>query len=69
MFIKINFDQKHIVARTDSTITLEVPFYTSFAQFCAIFVAKKASKIEDIEKEKSKWRYLFVGTNGGVSID
>jgi hypothetical protein len=69
MFIKINFDQRYIVAKTDSSITLQVPFYGAFAQFCAIFVAKKASKIEDTEKEKGKWRYLFVGVNGGVSID
>jgi len=69
MFVRISFDRTRVVEVTDSTITFNIPFFSAFANLCTIFVATKANKLEDIEKEKGKKKSVYVGVNGGVSFD
>ena len=69
MLLRINFDEKNVIDKGKSWVTLKVKYYAEFANGCYLATVKGSTKKDFDDAPKSlSGKTVFVGQKGGISL-
>lgn len=69
MLLKVDFNQDNVVYQRNGRIILKCNYYSAFATLLSLVTVRGSTK-EDFEKNDAlKNKQLFVGNNGGISVE
>jgi hypothetical protein len=69
MILKISFKPEDVISQANGIVVLKLRYYTAFA-LAAYLITAEGNTAEEFNNAKIKSsKQLFVGVNGGISVD